>query len=99
MQIQLILNKNCIETEAKKAYERRVKLYFNTRKQNPDQRRLEEEIECLKTFLEKTDFGYLRSSCPILNGKQGTPVNIDVCVTGDDISIFHNKIRQCNKSR
>jgi len=91
MQIQLILKKHCIETEAKHLYERLVKKYFRNIKLSPDQTLLEEQIECLKTFLEKTDFGYLRSTYPVMNGKQLSSVLIDIFVKGNDIKIFHNK--------
>lgn len=91
MQIKLILKKHCIETEAKSQYERLVKKYFNNRKLNPDQTLLEDQIEGLKIFLEKTDFGYLRTTYPVMNGRHLSPVLIDISVNGNDIKIFHNK--------
>ena len=49
---------SCIETVAKKEYERILRILL---KGNQDDEHLEEELELLKLFLESADFGQLRS--------------------------------------
>ena len=48
----------CIETVAKKEYERILSLLLKAREEDP---RLAEELELLRSFLESADFGDLRS--------------------------------------
>ncbi|MDM8556191.1 hypothetical protein QUF75_15820 [Desulfococcaceae bacterium HSG7] len=76
MKIELKLNKYCIETAAKKAYEYFLSECF---KKNHDptveeQIVLETRIESLKYFLENADFRFLRSQHPELNGLKGAKV-------------------------
>ncbi len=58
------LKKHCIETEAKKEYNRLIQGYFknNSRDKSIDEAR----IEALKYFLERVDFPWLRSKYPEL---------------------------------
>ncbi|MDI6797775.1 MAG: hypothetical protein QMD09_12560 [Desulfatibacillaceae bacterium] len=66
MEILLNLSRHCIETQAKKVYEQELGRYF---KAGPENRPLlEERIGLLKNFLEKVDFGDLRSRHPALSG-------------------------------
>lgn len=69
MKILLDLSKHCIETEAKRIYEKSLTQYFKV----PDSKRpgLEEKIEGLRNFLEYSDFSHLRSSHPSLAGTGG----------------------------
>jgi hypothetical protein len=69
MKILLDLSKHCIETEAKRVYEASLTEYFKA----PDSKQpeLEEKIEGLRNFLEYSDFNHLRSSNPVLAGREG----------------------------
>ena len=69
MKIPLDLSRHCIETEAKRIYEESLKQYFKV----SDSKRpgLEEKIEGLRNFLEYSDFSHLRSSHPVLAGREG----------------------------
>ncbi|MBU1569932.1 MAG: hypothetical protein KKE00_05345 [Proteobacteria bacterium] len=69
MKILLDLSKHCIETEAKRIYEKSLTQYFKA----PDSKRpeLEEKIEGLRNFLEYSDFNHLRSNHPALAGTEG----------------------------
>jgi hypothetical protein len=69
MKILLDLSRHCIETEAKRIYEEGLTQYFKA----PDSKRpeLEEKIEGLWNFLEYSDFRQLRSSHPVLAGREG----------------------------
>ena len=60
---------HCIETVTKREYWKNVNLYL---KKGEEDRRLEEKIELLRSFLEKADFTHLRrqSEEHILQGKQ-----------------------------
>ncbi len=49
---------NCIETVAKREYERVLSMLL---KGDREDRQLEEELELLRLFLESADFGQLRS--------------------------------------
>ncbi len=51
---------HCIETVAKKQYERVLSALL---KGHHEGRQLEEELELLRLFLESADFGSLRSRC------------------------------------
>jgi hypothetical protein len=91
MKIKLELRKHCIETEAKNNYERLLRKYIQKIKLNNDQSYLEEEIEGLKYFLEHADFGYLRSTYPVLSGKQNTSVIINIPGKHKDMKIIHDE--------
>jgi len=71
--IPLDLRDHCIETAAKRLYNRKVAQYFKAAKNKP---RLEAEIEMLKAVLETFDFGRLRSLYPALAGKSDCSVAI-----------------------
>jgi len=49
---------NCIETVAKREYERVLSILL---KEDQEDRQLEEELELLRLFLESADFSQLRS--------------------------------------
>ncbi|GAB6097534.1 hypothetical protein JCM14469_37880 [Desulfatiferula olefinivorans] len=65
MDIRLDLTHHCIATETKKRYNRALSDYF---RHKGDAKRLEAEIECLKTALEQLDFPGLRNHCSELAG-------------------------------
>ncbi|KPA18573.1 hypothetical protein MHK_001204 [Candidatus Magnetomorum sp. HK-1] len=72
MNIQLTLKRYCIQTAAKKKYERSISLYFKQKSPSDHPKRIhfEKEIENLKFFLENADFGQIRSNYVELNGKK-----------------------------
>ena len=72
MAIQIVLTptvSHCIETVAKRDYWKNVNTYLKKRKGN---KRLEEKIELLRSFLETADFSNLRKQSEehILHGKK-----------------------------
>ena len=71
--IPLDLRRHCIETEARKLYNRKVGQYF---KAHTGRRQLAAEIELLKTVLETFDFSRLRSTYPALAGQSECSVTI-----------------------
>ena len=60
---------HCIETMAKREYERVLTILLKTDDEN---QLLEDELELLRLFLESADFGTLRSQCDdlLLEGKR-----------------------------
>ncbi|QTA93083.1 hypothetical protein [Desulfonema magnum] len=73
MEISINLSKHCIETEAKKLYNRCLSQYFRA---DADLERLEQKIDILKTILEEFDFPRLRSRYPELAGDREAEVFI-----------------------
>jgi hypothetical protein len=61
---------HCIETVAKREYERVLGLLLRDKKEDP---RLADELELLRLFLESADFGLLRSCCEecLIAGRPG----------------------------
>lgn len=51
---------HCIETVAKREYERLLSLLLKGKQEDPQ---LAEELELLRVFLETANFGQLRSCC------------------------------------
>jgi hypothetical protein len=59
MEIKLVPNpSNCIETVAKKEYEKVLSILLRADEEDSD---LAEKLELLRIFLESADFGHLRS--------------------------------------
>jgi hypothetical protein len=77
--IPLDLRRHCIETEAKKRYNRKVAQYF---KDDTQREKLASEIELLKTVLETFDFSRLRSQYPVLAGQSDASVAIELVKPG-----------------
>jgi len=75
MKVQLDLSKVCIETAAKKAYNRLLSQYFKT--DGGQQKELEPVIDFLVRFLERTDFRSLRNLHGELRGGHSTPIEIE----------------------
>ncbi len=65
--LELNLERRCIATEAKRAYERAVSQYFRS----PDSPDLENRIELLKDLLEQVDLPGLRGAHPELRAGGG----------------------------
>lgn len=65
MILKLDLRHHCIETAVKKLYNKSISQYFKT---DGDKEKLEEQIDILKTVLEKCDFTYLRRTHSELAG-------------------------------
>ncbi|TFH38243.1 MAG: hypothetical protein E4G96_10750 [Chrysiogenales bacterium] len=78
--VNLHLNQHCIETEAKREYCRLMDAYFDT---DDVEGVLEERIELLRDFLEKSDFLKLRSSDPRLSGDRKSKVVIKRAERGE----------------
>ncbi len=86
--IRLDLRHHCIETEAKKLYNRKVGQYF---KAEQGRGLLEAEIELLKNVLETFDFGRLRSAYPVLAGKSDCAVAIKLAKPNNLVIIIDDK--------
>ena len=71
--IPLDLRRHCIETAARRLYNRKVSQYFKMAEQRGH---LEAAIALLKSSLETFDFGRLRSVSPALAGKSDCSVAI-----------------------
>ncbi len=78
MEIRLTLQRHCIETAAKKAYERLLGEYFQKSAAARDKIGLEMQIELLKRFLENADFAFLRNRYPELSGRWDTEVRLNI---------------------
>ncbi|MBF0120656.1 MAG: hypothetical protein HQK79_17650 [Desulfobacterales bacterium] len=88
MEIVLKINKFCIQTEARKEYEKLIRLYF---KDSSDVSLLEEAIEGLKFFLEKADFKSIRSTYPELSGGSNITVVFEKSIYKNEITIKWNQ--------
>ncbi len=76
MEIVLSLKNHCIETAAKKEYERLIQGYFKNKLKGKSW--LEVRIEALKYFLERADFSRLRSFYPELCGSVELPIKLKI---------------------
>ena len=74
MEIELLLHDHCIETAAKRMYARLLAMCLKNRTVSVSESDPELQVEGLKYFLERVDFGYLRSRFPELNGFPSTRV-------------------------
>lgn len=92
MDITLHLDQHCIETGAKKAYEKRLRRYFDKQTPEREKRTIENEIEGLKFFLENADFGLLRSRYPELLGKRKASVTLKLSENRNDVRIISNGV-------
>lgn len=77
--VNLHLKNHCIENEARKEFSRLMDTYFST---DDVEGELDEKIELLRDFLEKSDFPTLRSSDHRLSGTKETDVVIRRSKTG-----------------
>ena len=91
MQIIIKLTKHCIETEAKKEYEKLIRRYFDKKRFNDEKKNIGPQIEALKFFLEYADFSFLRSNYPELNGNTGLQVVLSIPKKNFETKIIFNK--------
>jgi hypothetical protein len=71
--VKLHIKNHCIETEARNEYSRLMDSYFST---DDVEGELDDKIELLRDFLEKSDFPKLRSSDLRLSGGRESDVVI-----------------------
>jgi hypothetical protein len=71
--VKIHIKNHCIETEARNEYSRLMDSYFST---DDVEGELDERIELLRDFLEKSDFPKLRSSDGRLSGERESDVVI-----------------------
>ncbi len=88
MEIEIILDKHCIEGATKAKYNQAVSDYF---KSNGDVDLLEKTIEGLKYFLEKADFRELRHMYPVLDANTNAKVILVVKESEGLMLCFENK--------
>lgn len=72
--IELDLSRHCIQTAARRQYERQVAACFRSGTDEQGRARLEAEVDLLQRALETIDFGRLRSDWKPLNGGAGLQV-------------------------
>ncbi|MBN2158099.1 MAG: hypothetical protein JW807_01795 [Spirochaetes bacterium] len=77
--VNLHLKNHCIEKEARREFSRLMDTYFST---DDVEGELDEKIELLRDFLEKSDFRKLRSSDQRLSGGKESDVVIRRSKTG-----------------
>ena len=82
---------HCIETVTKREYWKNVNLYL---KKRGEDKRLEEKIELLRSFLETADFANLRRQSEecILQGKQ-----VEFIVSHNNNKLFYEMIAEDSK--
>ncbi len=92
MEIKLRTDRFCIETEAKRVYEKLLKLYFDKGNNEETRLDLEGKIEGLKIFLEETDTKTLRSFYPELDkgGEADVILRVDP-VNREMVLVFNEK--------
>ena len=71
--VNLHIRNHCIETEARREFNRLMDTYFNT---DDVEGELDQKIELLRDFLENSDFPKLRSSDQRFSGGQESNVVI-----------------------
>ena len=71
--VKLHIKNHCIETETRNEYRRLMDIYFSTDDPHGE---LDEKIELLRDFLEKSDFTKLRASDARLSGEEESHVLI-----------------------
>ena len=87
MEIRLDLSHHCIQTAARKKYERLLSLYWQKTTVTSEQTFLEKQIEVLKFFLEQANFMSLRSRYAVLNGGHDQLVVLSVGENLDEMKI------------
>ena len=91
--IEIELKKHCIETEAKRTYERLLNRYFDKSLSDHDRAILQEQIEGIKFFLEHADFRRLRSQYPELDGKHTIRLTLKIPKNRYDMIITYNGVK------
>lgn len=72
---QLTLRKHCIETAARKSYQKQVDKILESA-QDPTVQEAE-SVESLRAFLEETDFSKVRRDFPYLDGRNSLIVSVE----------------------
>jgi len=75
-EIELDLSRHCIQTAARRRYERQVAACFRRGSDDPEHALREAEIDLLQQALETIDFGRLRGGWKPLNGGPGVRVRL-----------------------
>ncbi|MCK5784731.1 MAG: hypothetical protein KAH06_09795 [Desulfobacterales bacterium] len=78
MEIHLFLKNHCIQTGAKKEYERLLSSYFGNTCSENEKSVIEAKIDVLKFFLENADFPFIRGNYQELCGTCELPVRLVV---------------------
>lgn len=76
MEIELDLSRHCIQTAARRQYERRLASCLRPGGGEAARQGAEAEVELLRRALETVDFGRLRSGWKPLNGGPGVRVRL-----------------------
>ena len=84
------LTNHCIETEAKKHYERLIRRYLKKGTFPEEKACIEDQMAILKYFLEHADFPRLRSRYPELSGNHSQTVMMRVGEGRDTITLKVN---------
>lgn len=92
MEVFLKLKKNCIETEARKKYERLINRYFSNNCLDDRKPIIEAQIKSLKYFLENADCQQLRSDYPELSGSEEKLIKLIISEDQGEIKIVSNII-------
>lgn len=86
--IPLDVSKVCVETAAKRTYDKSISRYFKATTE--DQKPLESQIDILVQFLRETDFQYLRSTYEALRGGSKTVVELRQQMNGKIVLFADN---------
>jgi len=78
MEIPITIEKHCIETEARRLYEKFLGRYFGKSVSDPEKAVLECQIEAILFFLENADFRELRHRHVELDGTSRNQVVLDI---------------------
>jgi hypothetical protein len=92
IEIDLNLQKHCIETEVKRLFNQFLSQYFKATSE--EKRRLEEKIDLLKSALDTFDFSFLRDRYAPLAGGGTDPIVLSknargqwhICINGRPIA-------------
>lgn len=86
-EIRLRTDKHCIETAAKRTYEKLLKQYFKQQVNTNASQLLEAQIEGLKLFLEEVDAKALRSTYPELDVGGNTEIILQIDPKNQELTL------------
>ena len=79
MNIELQLRQHhCIQTAAKRTYERLIRAYLKQSAKGKASETMEAEIEGLKFLLETCDFPHMRGQYPELSGREDIDITLEI---------------------
>ena len=93
IEIRIGLNGYCIETGAKRTYERLLRRYFDKSISGRDRSILEEQIEGITFFLKHADFKYLRSQHPELNDARMIRLILKIPKNKHELTLEYNGVK------